>query len=90
MVEAVKGAVKGAKKGNEAGGVKCAIEEAAKGAAKGAYKGAKEGLQKEYPVSHGSLLVCTPFGHSSHLREFSELNTAVPFFCNLEHGKTWI
>ena len=35
-------------------------------------------------------IVCALFEIRSHLIELSELNTVVPFFCNLEHGKTWI
>ena len=37
-----------------------------------------------------AAVVCTLCGLVSHLRELSELNTAVSFFCNMEHGKTWI
>ena len=45
-------------------------------------------LMKKY---HGHiLLVCAFFGLRSHFIELSELNTEVPFFCNLEHGKTSI
>ena len=41
------------------------------------------------PKTLGAI-VCAFFRLRSHLIELSELNTEVPFFCNLEHGKTWI